>query len=53
MSSNNGNGFWVVVALIAAMSVAVLVEALLRVTSGIVARGLRRWRNRDSAILAQ
>ena len=44
MSNNSGSGFWVFVALIAAMSVAVLIEALVRATSGLIARGLRHWR---------
>ena len=44
MSNNSGSGFWVFVALIAAMSVMVLIEALVRATSGLVARGLRHWR---------
>lgn len=44
MSNNHGTGFWVVVALIAAMSVATLFEAVLRASSGVVARSLRRWR---------
>lgn len=38
MSKNNGTGFWVVVALIAAMSVAVLIEAVIVLVSRALGR---------------
>jgi hypothetical protein len=41
MSNNKGTGFWVVVALIAAMSVAALVEAAYGLAATIVRRCLR------------